>query len=130
MAQKGESHYSCGKDLSGPAWGSVTLGTTEAGGGGQGHPRQLPDSPAVCNASTCPQSPPACGLGEKLVRTHPPLGDLSNPGIESVSLTSPALAGTFFTASAPWEAHNNDNSNNNSHPLTVYCEISTEILYM
>ena len=60
----------------------------------------------------------------------PPLGDLSNPGIEPVSLTSPALAGTFFTASAPWEAHNNDNTNNNSHPLTVYCEISTEILYM
>ena len=40
----------------------------------------------------------------------PPLGDLSNPGIESVSLTSPALAGTFFTASAPWEAQSNTNA--------------------
>ncbi|XP_055439220.1 mucin-5B-like [Bubalus kerabau] len=38
--------------------------------------RPLADNPCcmenlcVCNASTCPQSPPACGLGEKLVRTQ------------------------------------------------------------
>ena len=30
--------------------------------------------------------------------------DLSNPGIEPVSLMSPALAGGFFTTSAPWDA--------------------------
>ena len=35
----------------------------------------------------------------------PPLEDLSNPGIESASLTSPALAGKFFTTSPTWEAH-------------------------
>ena len=34
----------------------------------------------------------------------PPPGDLPNPGIEPVSLTSPALAGRFFTTSATWEA--------------------------
>ena len=34
-----------------------------------------------------------------------PPGDLPNPGIKSVSLMSPALAGGFFTASATWEAH-------------------------
>ena len=34
----------------------------------------------------------------------PPLGDLPNPGIESTSLTSPALAGGFFIISATWEA--------------------------
>ena len=34
-----------------------------------------------------------------------PPGDLPDPGIEPVSLTSPALAGRFFTTSAPWEAH-------------------------
>ena len=28
-----------------------------------------------------------------------------NPGIETMSLTSPALAGRFFTTSATWEAH-------------------------
>ena len=31
-------------------------------------------------------------------------GDLPNLGIEPVSLTSPALAGGFFTTSATWEA--------------------------
>ena len=35
----------------------------------------------------------------------PPPGDLSNPGIEPASLTSPALAVMFFTTSATWEAH-------------------------
>ena len=37
----------------------------------------------------------------KLLR--PPPGDLPNPGMESASLTSPALAGGFFTASATGE---------------------------
>ena len=36
---------------------------------------------------------------------HPPPGDLPDPGIESVSLISPVLAGRFFTTSATWEAH-------------------------
>ena len=35
----------------------------------------------------------------------PPPGHLSNPGIEAVSLTSPALSGGFFTTSTIWEAH-------------------------
>ena len=34
----------------------------------------------------------------------PPPRDLPNPGTEPASLTSPALAGRFFTTSAPWEA--------------------------
>ena len=34
----------------------------------------------------------------------PPPGDLPDPGIESRSLMSPALAGGFFTTSATWEA--------------------------
>ena len=37
-------------------------------------------------------------------RPFPSPGDLSDPGIESVSLTSPALAGEFFTATTTWEA--------------------------
>ena len=32
-------------------------------------------------------------------------GDLLDPGIESMSYTSHALAGEFFTTSASWEAH-------------------------
>ena len=35
----------------------------------------------------------------------PPLGDLPAPRIKPVSLTSPALAGGFFTTNATWEAH-------------------------
>ena len=35
----------------------------------------------------------------------PPPGDLSNPGIEPVFLTFPALAGGFFTSSTNWEHH-------------------------
>ena len=34
----------------------------------------------------------------------PPPGDLPNPGIKLVSLTSPALAGRFFITGATWEA--------------------------
>ena len=34
-----------------------------------------------------------------------PPGDLPNPGIEPVSLESPALASRFFTTSTTWEAH-------------------------
>ena len=33
--------------------------------------------------------------------------DLLNPGIKPVSLTSPALAGSFFITRATWEASNN-----------------------
>ena len=35
----------------------------------------------------------------------PPLGDLPNPGIEFMSLISPALADRFFTIYVTWEAH-------------------------
>ena len=34
----------------------------------------------------------------------PPPGDHPNPWIELAALTSPALAGGFFTTSATWEA--------------------------
>ena len=35
----------------------------------------------------------------------PPPEDLPDPGIEPISLTSPALSGGFFISSATWEAH-------------------------
>ena len=35
---------------------------------------------------------------------RPPPGNLPDPGIESKSLMSPALAGGFLTTSATWEA--------------------------
>ena len=43
----------------------------------------------------------------------PTLGDLPNPGIEPASLTSPALAGGFFTTSTTWEAQPGHESNLN-----------------
>ena len=33
----------------------------------------------------------------------PPPGELPDPGVERTSLTSPALAGGFFSTGAPWE---------------------------
>ena len=41
----------------------------------------------------------------------PPPVDLPDPGIKPISLASPALADTFFTISATWEALNQPYSN-------------------
>ena len=41
----------------------------------------------------------------------PPPGDLPDPGIQPVSLISPASAGRLFTSSATWEAKNCKSSN-------------------
>ena len=75
----------------------------------------------------------------------PPPGDLPNPGIEPVSLTSPALAGRFFTISATWEVqrlslgvcwatrNNGHRVLGNLHVLTyltftiVWCESSPDL---
>ena len=35
----------------------------------------------------------------------PPPGDLPNPGIKPTTLTSPELAGRFFTTSTTWKVH-------------------------
>ena len=53
------------------------------------------------------QAPLSMGLTRKeywsgLPCSHP--GDLPDPQIEPTSLTSPALAGGFFTTSTTWEA--------------------------
>ena len=45
----------------------------------------------------------------------PPPGDLPNPGINPASLTSPALAGRFFTSGATW------NGEGNGNPLQYSC---------
>ena len=38
----------------------------------------------------------------------PSLGNIPNPGIKSMSLPSPMLAGRFFTTSTTWEARQRD----------------------
>ena len=53
------------------------------------------------------QAPLSMGLSRQQYRSGlpcPPPGDLPNPGIEPTALTSPVLAGEFFTTSATWEA--------------------------
>ena len=62
-----------------------------------------------CNTRDCVacQAPLSMGFSRQkywngLPRPAP--GDIPNPGIKPMSLTSPALAGGFFTTSATWKA--------------------------
>ena len=60
--------------------------------------------PTLCDPMDC--SPPGSSVHGILQATHrsglpcPPPGDLPDLGIKPASLTSPALAGKFFTTSA------------------------------
>ena len=61
----------------------------------------------LCDPMDCSQPPLSMGFSRQEYWSGlpcPPPGDLPNPGIEPVSLMSPALAGGFFTTSATWEA--------------------------
>ena len=49
----------------------------------------------------------------------PSPGDLPDPGIKPASLTSPSLAGGFFTTSATWEAI-----------FPIFCREKTEVCCM
>ena len=72
------------------------------------HTKSLHSCPILCN-------PMDCGLPGSLVHVifqqeywsrllFPPPGALPEPGIEPAFLTTPALAGGFFTTSAIWKA--------------------------
>ena len=64
--------------------------------------------PTLCNPIDCTcQAPLPMGFSRQEYWSglpFPPPGDLPHPGIESASLSSPALAGGFFTTSTNWEA--------------------------
>ena len=64
--------------------------------------------PTLCNLIDCTcQAPLPMGFSRQEYWSglpFPPPGDLPHPGIESASLSSPALAGGFFTTSTNWEA--------------------------
>ena len=52
------------------------------------------------------QAPLSMGFSRQEYRSGvpcPPPGDLTDPGIEPLSLASPALAGGFFTTNATWK---------------------------
>ena len=63
-----------------------------------------------CLTATLDYSPPgSCVYGISQARilewvAFPPPEDLPDPGMEPMSLMSPALAGGFFTTSTTWEA--------------------------
>ena len=61
----------------------------------------------LCDSVDCSlQAPLSLGLSRQEYWSELPCpspGGLPNPGIKSMSLSSPALAGRFFTASATWE---------------------------
>ena len=64
---------------------------------------------SVVSDSVTPCSPPGSSVHGISWQEYwsglpfPPPGDLPNPGIKPKSLTSPALAGRFFTTSTNWE---------------------------
>ena len=65
----------------------------------------VPDSATLWTAAS--QAPLSLGFSKQEYWSglpFPPPGDLPDPGIELLSLSSPALAGGFFTTSAIWEA--------------------------
>ena len=78
--------------------------------------KSLQSCPTFCNLVECrllclqsPWTPLSMGFSRQEYWSGLPClppGDLPNPGIEPMSLMSPALAGRFFTTSATWEAHN------------------------
>ena len=60
----------------------------------------------------------------------PPPGDLFDPGIEPASLTSPALAGRFFTTSATWEAHDHHYQLSLTPNLSLWSLLSIKFLHI
>ena len=70
------------------------------------HSKSLQLCPTICDPVDCiPSGSPVHGLLQATGELpFPSPGDLPNPGIKSVSLMSPALAGGFFTTSVSWKA--------------------------
>ena len=70
------------------------------------HAKSLQSCLTLCDPVVS-QAPPSMGFSRQ---DHwsglqcPPPGDLPDPGIEPLSLASPALAGRLFTNRATWEA--------------------------
>ena len=65
----------------------------------------------------CPWDSPGKSTGMGF--HFPTPGDLTDPGIEPASLTSPSLAGGFFTISTTWEAPYLKAKKRRQHPFSV-----------
>ena len=72
------------------------------------HAKSLQLCLTICDPMDCSLPEPlSMGFSRREYRNGlscPPPGDLPNPGMETVSLTSLALTGRFFTTSTIWEA--------------------------
>ena len=59
---------------------------------------------------------------------RPSPGELPDPGIEPMSLMSPALAGGFFTTSTTWEAHSHLDHRADEHGIKFPVSLTTTAL--
>ena len=67
----------------------------------------LQSCPALCDPMDCSPGSSVQGVLQARILDWiavPPPGDLPDPGVEPVSLVSPAFAGRFLVTSASWEA--------------------------
>ena len=72
------------------------------------HSKSIQSCLTLCDLMDCSLPGSSVGFSSQEYWSElpcPPPGDLPDPGIEHISLMSPALAGRFFTTSATWKAH-------------------------
>ena len=86
----------------------ASLGWEDSPGERKGYPLQFSGLENIMDCSPRGSSAPGDSPGKNTgVGCHALLqGNLPNPGIKVASVTSPALAGGFFTICAIWEAPN------------------------
>ena len=60
----------------------------------------------------------------------PSLGDLPDPGVELMSLMSPALIGSFFNSNATWEAQTSVWSSKWAYYLHSYLDLRCHVLQL
>ena len=87
-------------------------------------------------------SPPGSSLGKNSLGKRfsrqeycselpcPPAGDLLDPGIETASLMSPALAGRFFITSVIWEVRMRCHNVSINLKYLIFTKVFTMILYL
>ena len=84
--------------------------------------KSLQSGPTLCDSMDC-SLPGSLSMGFSR-QTYwsglpfSPPEDLPNPGIKPKSLTSPALAGGFFTTSAAWEASDANPFSSQARPVS------------
>ena len=89
------------------------------------HSKSIQSCLTLCDPMDCSLTGSSVGFSSQEYWSElpcPPPGDLPDPGIEHISLMSPALAGRFFTTSTTWKAHLVQCIIFLSPQRTTYCE--------